>query len=247
MTGWAVTHRAPFAALYVRVQETLREQPGLFAEPRWAGGNLNAAFVAAYLRSYEADRAGRPVPDAWRIVFATAREGDSNAGQDALLGANAHIQRDMPYVLAGLGLVRADGTSRKGDFDRAQAVLDRAYGPAVADIARRYDPLLTVADGRWNPLARFTVHELLVLWRQNAWRYTRGLAAASSGAQWQAASRAVETNATAWATLRAAVKVPGYGHVRDGYCHGDRRGLPASPTAVKWTQPPASGRPHEGA
>lgn len=170
------------------------------------------------------------MPDAWRIAFATARAGDSNAGQDALLGANAHIQRDMPYVLAGLGIVRADGTSRKGDFDRAQAVVDRAYEPAVADIARRYDPLLTVADGRWNPPARFTVHELLVLWRQNTWRYARMLAAAGSGEQWRAASRAVETNATAWATLLAALKVPGYGQVRDGYC---RKGGSVGPPAVR--------------
>ncbi|MBT2386499.1 hypothetical protein J7E86_23545 [Streptomyces sp. ISL-11] len=64
--GLGCDRRAPFAALYVRVQEalagTLRERPGLFDEPSWAAGDLNAAFVSAYLRSYEADRAGRPVP-----------------------------------------------------------------------------------------------------------------------------------------------------------------------------------------
>ncbi|MGW1752539.1 DUF5995 family protein [Streptomyces sp. NPDC002092] len=134
-------HRAPFTALYVRVQQalgdTLREQPALFAEPSWTGGERNDAFVDAYLRSYEADRDVQPVPDAWRIAFAAARAGDTNAGQDASLGANAHIQRDMPYVLASLGLVGKDGHSRKGDFDRAERILDRAYGPAVADIVRR--------------------------------------------------------------------------------------------------------------
>ncbi|WP_179084370.1 DUF5995 family protein [Streptomyces rectiverticillatus] len=238
--GLGCDHRAPFAALYVRVQEalggTLRERPGLFAEPSWAGGDLNAAFVDAYLKSYEADRAGRPVPEAWRIAFTTARAGDSNAGQDALLGANAHIQRDMPYVLAGLGLVRADGTSRKGDFDRAQTVLDRAYVPAVADIARLYDPLLALADGRWNPLAQFTVRELLVLWRQNAWHHARRLAAARSAQERRTASRAVETNATTWGRLLAAVRVPGYGQVRDGYCHRERGGA-LSPSTVKGAWP----------
>ncbi|MFD0382130.1 DUF5995 family protein [Streptomyces stramineus] len=96
-----------------------------------AGRDLNSAFVDRYLTAYEDDRAGRPVPTAWRIAFETARTGQVNAGQDALLGVNAHIQRDMPYVLAEHGLVRADGTSRKDDYDRVQAVLDRAYGPAV--------------------------------------------------------------------------------------------------------------------
>ncbi|MGK5732596.1 DUF5995 family protein [Streptomyces sp. URMC 124] len=216
-------HRAPFAALYVRVQQalarTVREKPPVFAEPSWAGGDLNAAFVDAYLRAFEADRDGRAVPEAWRIAFSAAREGNTNAGQDALLGANAHIQHDMPYVLAALGLSGRDGRSRKGDFDRAQRVLDRAYGPAVANIAARYDPLLAVADGRWNPVARLGARELLVLWRQNAWRHAERLAAARSKQQWRAAAQTVETHAAAWGRLLASVQVPGYGQMRDAYCH----------------------------
>lgn len=229
-------HRAPFAALYVRVQQALadalRERPALFAEPSWVGGDLNAAFVDAYLRSYEADRDGWPVPDAWRIAFAAARGGDTNAGQDALLGANAHIQRDMPYVLASLGLVGKDGRSRKGDFDRVQWVVDRAYGPAVADIARHYDPLLAVADGRWNPVARLGAHELLVLWRQNAWHYAEQLAAARDEREWRVAAHAVEANASAWGRLLAGVRVPGYGQVRDAYCHRGR--TPAAGMGGGW-------------
>ncbi|MEU7137659.1 DUF5995 family protein [Streptomyces sp. NPDC046261] len=234
-------HHAPFAAEYTWVQrtlrETLRERPGFFAEPSWVARDLNAAFVSSYLRAYEADRAGRPAPDAWRIAFDAARTGRTNAGQDALLGANAHIQRDMPYVLAALGFVRADGASRKGDFDRFQTVLDRAYGPSVRDIARRYDPLLALADDRWNPVAHFTAHELFVLWRQNAWHYARRLAAADGAGEFRAASRAVEANAAAWATLLASVQVPGYGLVRDAYCRDGRTG-PVGVAPPAWTPLP---------
>ncbi|MFF7725608.1 DUF5995 family protein [Streptomyces sp. NPDC008001] len=227
-------HRAPFAALYVRVQEaladTMRERPPVFAEPSWTGGDLNAAFVEAYLRAYEDDREGRAVPEAWRIAFTAARGGDTNAGQDALLGANAHIQRDMPYVLASLGLSAGDGLSREGDFDRAQKVLDRAYTSAVADIAAHYDPLLAVADGRWNPVARLGARELLVLWRQNAWHYAERLAAARDERERETAARAVEANAAAWGRLLAAVRVPGYGQVRDAYCHGERTAVAGEET-----------------
>ncbi|MFC5722875.1 DUF5995 family protein [Streptomyces gamaensis] len=247
-------HRAPFAALYVRVQgalrQTLRERPALFAEPTWVARDLDAAFVSRYLTAYRDDRDGRPVPRAWRIAFTAARTGQTNAAQDALLGANAHIQRDMPYVLAGLGLVTPGGATRRGDFDRAQAVLDRAYEPAVQDIARHYDPLLATADARWNPVARLTAHQLLVLWRRNAWHYAERLTAAGTPGELRRASRAVEDNAAAWGTLLAAVQVPGYRLVRDGYCR-DGRSTGATPPLPAWQprQLPASlasGRLPEG-
>ncbi|AZQ75281.1 hypothetical protein EKH77_32775 [Streptomyces luteoverticillatus] len=238
-------HRAPFAALYVRVQESLqhvlRDRPTFFTEPTWAARDLNAAFVSRYLDAYRSDRNGQPVPRAWSIAFTVARTGQTNAAQDALLGANAHIQRDMSYVLAELGLVAPNGISRKADFDRAQAVLDRAYEPAVQDLTRHYDPLLAAADARWNPVANLTAHELLVLWRRNAWHYAERLTAAATPEEFRRVSAAIEDNAAAWGTLLAAVQVPGYRLVRDGYCRGGRTGTPVSPSRA-WTPPqlPAS-------
>lgn len=219
-------HRAPFAAVYVWVQSTLRrtvqERPGFFADPAWVARDLNARFAGLYLRALRADQDGRPVPEAWRIAFAAARNGQTDAGQDVLLAANAHIQRDEPYALAGSGLTRPDGTSRKPDHDRFQSVLDRAYGPAVQDVARRHDPLVATADDRWNPVAGLSAHELFVMWRQNAWYYARGLAGARSVAEYRNVSRTIEVNAAAWGRLLAAVQVPGYRVVRDGYCRGGR-------------------------
>ncbi|MBH1937649.1 hypothetical protein I5Q34_25830 [Streptomyces sp. AV19] len=250
--------RAPFAAVYTWVQTTLRrtarERPGYFAEPSWAVRDFNAAFAERYFGAVRAGRDGRPVPEAWRIAFAAGRGGGTNAGQDVLLGSNAHIQRDAAYALAETGLVRPGGTTRKADYDRVQSVLDRAFGPAVREVARRYDPLAGAAEERWNPVARFTAHELFVLWRQNAWYYGRSLAAARDAAEFREVSRTVEANATAWATLLAAVQVPGYGLVRDAYCRGGRGTAVPAPT-TGWTPRPlpallALGRlpvpPHRG-
>ncbi|WP_190132553.1 DUF5995 family protein [Streptomyces mashuensis] len=216
-------HRAPFAAIYARLETTLgqvlRERPPVFAEPSWIAG-LDDAFADRYLAAFRADESGRPVPEAWRIAFAVARTGRADAGQDALLGANAHIQRDLPHVLVALGLVRPDGTSRKGDYDRAQIVLDRAYGPVVRELARRYDPFTRLVDDRWNPVAGYTAHQLFVLWRQNAWAHARRLAAARGAAERDAAARAIETDAATWARLLSTVQVPGHRAVRDAYCRG---------------------------
>ncbi|MGW1752538.1 hypothetical protein ACWCRD_44540 [Streptomyces sp. NPDC002092] len=79
-----------------------------------------------------------------------------------------------------------------------------------------------MADGRWNPVSRLGTHELLVLWRQNAWHYAEQLTAARSERARRAVARTIEVNASAWGRLLAAVRVPGYGQVRDEYCHEQR-------------------------
>ncbi|KUH37751.1 MULTISPECIES: DUF5995 family protein [Streptomyces] len=235
-------HRAPFPAIYVQLQrslETAVADGGTFDEPSWLAGSLNTAFVNLYLDAHEADRAGRPVPAAWDAAFEAARTADVNAGQDVLLGANAHIQRDMPYVLAALGLTRPGGGTRKTDYDRFQAVLDRAYGPAVQDVARRYDPLVALADDRWNPIAGLTAGQLLRTWRAQAWEHALQLAAAPDQAARDRVARRIETNAAQWAQLLGTVSVPGYRTVRDEYCR-TRPGRELAPAVPAPAGAPAS-------
>ncbi|MFF4713483.1 DUF5995 family protein [Streptomyces eurythermus] len=227
-------HRAPFPAIYVHLERSLETavahgEP--FDEPSWLAGSLNTGFVNLYLDAYEADRAGRPVPAAWHAAFAAARTADVNAGQDVLLGANAHIQRDMPYVLAALGLTRPGGGTRKPDYDRFQAVLDRAYGPAVQDVAGRYDQIVALADDRWNPIAGLTSRQLFRSWRAQAWEHARQLVDAPDQAARDRVARRIETNAARWAQLLSAVRFPGYRAVRDDYCraHTTREPAPTRP------------------
>ncbi|MEU3957448.1 DUF5995 family protein [Streptomyces achromogenes] len=227
-------HRAPFPAIYVHLERSLEAAVAdgeHFDEPSWLAGSLNTGFVNLYLDAYEADRAGRPVPAAWHAAFAAARTADVNAGQDVLLGANAHIQRDMPYVLAALGLTRPQGGTRKPDYDRFQAVLDRAYGPAVQDVAGRYDLIVALADDRWNPIAGLTGRQLFRSWRAQAWEHARQLVDAPDQAARDRVAHRIETNAAQWAQLLSAVRLPGYRKVRDDYCrtHTTPEPAPARP------------------
>src|SRR5437764_596801 len=148
-------HRAVFATTYLVLTQTLRatlkRDPRFFADPGYLFFE-DALFADYYFRTIADGSAGRPVPEAWRIAFDTAAHGDANAGQDMLLGINAHVQRDMPFVLAGLGLREPEGTSRKRDHDRFNDVLQRAYGPVVEAIARSYDPLLYTTNASWDPV-----------------------------------------------------------------------------------------------
>src|SRR5260370_11935634 len=111
-------HRAVFATTYLTLTEvlrdTLRRDPHFFADRDYRIYE-DALFANYYFRTLDDNAAGRPVPQAWQIAFQTAASGDANGAQDMLLGINAHVQRDMPYVMATLGLHAPDGSSRKVD------------------------------------------------------------------------------------------------------------------------------------
>ena len=225
--GWGCDHRAVFATTYLELTRTLRQivarDPNFFADPQYLFYE-DALFAEYYFRAARDDAAGRPVPPAWRIAFDTAARGDANAGQDMLLGINAHVQRDMPFVLAELGLHRPDGSSRKGDHNRINQVLQRGYERVVAAVARRYDPLLYTTNARWNPVDNVAGLELVKSWREGAWRNAERLLNATTDAERQQVAQSIEDNAAGWATMMAAPQVPGYRARRDAYCASRRSG-----------------------
>ncbi len=63
-----------------------------------------------------------------------------------LLGINAHVQNDMPFVLAHLGLREPDGTSRKPDHDVANGALNRGYEEVVEEVKLRFDELIGLSN-----------------------------------------------------------------------------------------------------
>src|SRR5437588_1361643 len=214
-------HRAVFASTYLVLTQTLRatlkRDPRFFADPRYLFFG-DALFADYYFRTIADGPAGRPVPEAWRIAFDTAARGNANAGQDMLLGINAHVQRDMPFVLAELGLRRPDGASRKHDHDRVNDVLERAYEPVVQAIGRSYDPIVKVTNAGWSPADNVAGLELVKGWREGVWRNAERLLNATTSAQRQAVANSIEANAASWARMIASGRVPGYRARRDAYC-----------------------------
>jgi len=214
-------HRAVFATTYLvltlTLRDTLRADPRFFADPDYLYTE-DALFADYYFRTVADYARGRPVPAAWRIAFRTAARGGANAAQDMLLGINAHVQRDMPFVLAELGLHRPDGTSRKGDHDRVNQVFQRAYEPVVREIARSYDPFVSVSNAGASPVDNVAGLELVKGWREGVWRNAERLLNATTAAQRQAVANSIETNAASWARSIAAGRVPGYRARRDAYC-----------------------------
>jgi hypothetical protein len=215
-------HRAVFATTYLllteQMRKTIRHHPHYFHDVKWLIYE-DTVFANFYFRVLNAYDHGKPIPQAWKIAFDTAKSGDANGGQDMLLGINAHVQRDMPFVLATVGIRTKKGVSRKPDHDVVNQILSDAYEPIVSAIGRRYDSLVTITNASWNPLDDFLGLETVKAWREGVWRNAERLLAAKTAAERRQVTDSIEQNAAAWAKSIAAPQVPpGYRAQRDAYC-----------------------------
>lgn len=168
-------HNAVFGLLYLRTTEGIR---GAIHDGFFDDGHLLAhqayAFGRYYLDPYYAWERGQDalVPEAWAIAFDAADEQRVTVVGNMLLGINAHVNRDLPFVLDSLGLVNPDGSSRKPDHDRVNAVLAETRPVAVPEIAAELDPSV-LEGGSGDP-------DLVPDWRERAWQHAELLDAADS-------------------------------------------------------------------
>jgi hypothetical protein len=215
-------HRAIFATTYLLLTEEIRKtvvaEPHFFSDNQWLI-YLDVLFAKYYFDTVWINGAGRPVPQAWQIGFDTAAHGDANAGQDMLLGINAHVQRDMPFVMTGVGLRKPDGSTRKPDHDAANEILRRAYDRIVKTIADQYDPLISTSNSEATPVDNIGGLELVKEWREGVWRNAERLLNAKSAEERASITQQIEDDAATWARSIASNDQPaGYRAYRDDYC-----------------------------
>jgi hypothetical protein len=214
-------HRAVFATTYLELTRGLRDalvaDPGMLAWPKFFFRE-DALFANVYFRSVRHAEQGREVPEAWRIAFETARSGEATAAQDMLLGINAHVQNDMPFVLARLGLRDRQGRSRKPDHDLTNEVLSSSYERVVGAVRERYDASMGVTNPPGVPVDDVAGLEIVREWRERVWRNAERLVNAESEAERAQVAAEIEADAADWARGIAAVQTPGYRADRDAYC-----------------------------
>jgi len=217
-------HDAIFALAYLRTTEEYRrtiEDPTFFEDTAFVN-HEDAVFAHFYFDAFDAWHSGRSgdVPRAWAIAFRAAADHSMPASGDLELGINAHVQRDLPFVLAAIGLVKPDGSSRKTDHDRVNEFLNRVTDDLYAEIARRFDPTIDDTDlpGTADDAALF---QIIPSWREIAWRNAERLVSASTDEQRAEVADSIEAYAASQAeTIRLA---SGYGPLqnsaaRDAYC-----------------------------
>lgn len=214
-------HRAVFATTYLELTKEIRQ----FVDTNAAEfKDLNylytedALFANFYFDTFQAWENGGPVPPAWRIAFEQAQRGQITGAQEMLLGINAHVQNDMPFVIAALGVRMPEGSSRKPDHDLVNEVLNRGYEPVVEAIRSRYDPSIAVTNSTLIPADNIVGLEMVREWRELVWRNAERLVTGPSESARQQVAQQIEANAAGWARGIAATQVPGIRASRDAYC-----------------------------
>jgi hypothetical protein len=199
-TAKSCSHDAIFARAYLRMTQTYgwsRDIPDYYEDVPFAN-HQDAVFAKYYTDAYYAYHSGdrASVPEAWLIAFDASRDKRVSGSGSLLLGMNAHINRDLPFVLAGVGLVAPDGSSRKRDFDKVEEWLYTATAPLMAEVAARFDP---TADDASDPygLSDLTLFQVVSGWREAAWRNAEALVSAKTPEERALVAASIEAEAAA--------------------------------------------------
>jgi hypothetical protein len=216
-------HSAMFSLAYLRVTDSELAEPVAFSDRAFINHEV-WVFAGYYFAAFDAWKTGASVAPAWKVAFDAARDRTVPSGTDLTLGFVAHIQRDLPFVLYRMGLTAPDGTSRKGDHDRVNQFLYPVTIPMLTEMARRFDPTILeqedIVDGVW--LDNDLLIEVILSWREQAWRDAEALAAAPGAVARGLVAQGIETRAYANASAykqAGALQLSRYPTApRDAYC-----------------------------
>jgi hypothetical protein len=228
-------HNALFALTYLRTTEAYRVavvEPGFFTDPSFIN-HQDAVFARYYFDAWDAYRAGQlsNVPRAWQLAFAAADSKRVNGTGNILLGMSAHVNRDLPYVLAGIGLVKPDGSSRKPDHDEVNVFLNRVVEPLFDEAAARYDPMVDDTQFKGTQLDEAALLQILVAWRELAWRNAEALVSAPTPAARALVEAEIERTAAIEANL--IIVATAYTPLGIQQALGELLALLADPAAVQ--------------
>lgn len=218
-------HNLMFAYTYLKTTEQFRAGwPRGFASPVYIA-HMDGTFAKYYFDAYESWKKGNAVSDAWQIAFDAAQSKSVSGLGDMLLGINAHISRDLPFVLEDVGLARPDGTSALDDYNLANQIIVDTQDLALAGAARRFDPDVATVSipglfvGKDGFLALFSA------WRAESWSRAEQLVNATTPEARQAIADQIDTVAQA----RALAIIAGTAYVpllsstgpRDKFCRAN--------------------------
>jgi Family of unknown function (DUF5995) len=227
------SHHAVFALAYLRTTQAYLEytqMPGFFDDAPFVN-HEDAAFAQMYFNAFDDWKAGRVtrVPPAWRIALQAADGKQVSGAGDLLLGMNAHVNRDLPFVLYAIGLTTPTGASRKHDHDQVNIILNHVIQPLLEEEAARFDPDMATMPTPYG-VGYSGLLQTLVAWREAAWRNAEQLTAAPTAAARDQVAQQIEDYAAT--TARGIVTSTAYHPpvtttaARDQYCaaHGTSGG-----------------------
>lgn len=204
--GQSCSHQGVFSLAYLRTTQTYRwaqAQPGYFEDTPYVNHEA-AVFAKYYFAAYDNWLAGNRsvVPPAWLIALDNAGGKRVTGTGNLLLGMNAHINRDLPFVLAAIGQATPDGRSRKPDHDKVDQFLNLVTEPLLIEEIARLDNSIVNLTTPYG-VGYTGLFQLIAAWRELAWHNAELLVAAPTPAARALVAQQIETAAATEATTLA--------------------------------------------
>lgn len=214
-------HNGLFALVYIRVTEAIRAalRRNFYEEPRFLQ-HEDAVFARMYFTTFDAWARGdrSRVPPAWAEALDAGRARSVNGVGNLLMSMNAHINRDMPFMLANLGLTMPDGRSRKPDHDRGNAVLQPLYDDTFREIYDRWDTSARQYDDPNSTTDDLVLFQVLPAWREQVWRNAEALISAPTPDARRAVAEQIEQYALDVGRLIKSQTTISSSAARDAHC-----------------------------
>lgn len=188
-------------------------------------------FAEYYFRAYDAYHLGtNNVPPAWKEAFDAAQSLSVTSSGDLVLGFNAHIQRDLPFVL--YDLYKQGHPVSYEDHNRVNEFLQTVN--FLGELAQKFDPTIDDDDvpGEEDDIQRF---QLIASWRELAYRNFERLRDAPSDQARAKVAAEIETYALVSAQLlRQQLSYPPGtdSRERDAYCRANVRSTKPNPEKI---------------
>lgn len=230
--AWQCDHNALFALGYLRSTEVfLQTLKDIDYSDRANVIREDALFAEYYFRAYDAYHLGAAnVPPAWKEAFDAAQSRSVTSSGDLVLGFNAHIQRDLPFVL--YDLYKQGHPVSYEDHTRVNEFLQKVN--FLEELAQKFDPTIDDEDvpGEEDDIQRF---QLIASWRELAYRNFEKLRDAPSDEARAKLAAEIETYALVSAQLlRQQLSYPPgtNSQERDAYCRANVRSAKLDPEKI---------------
>jgi hypothetical protein len=193
-------NRAAFLRTYrvmtIGVRERLARD--FFLDPAWIE-RVAVRFGWWYFKALAQYEGGRRPPPAWAYAFTIAHKGEGFLLQDMLLGMNAHINNDLPQVVASF--LREETphprvrVRRRFDHDQINRVLYLVIPAVEAELTAHYGRLIGALGYLMGGLDQSLATYGLINWRDTVWQNAQFLLAAQGEAERRQVVRVIEGDA----------------------------------------------------